>query len=222
MKRLGMVFIFGLLSAYCFAQSQTGNASYNASKSGLTISHPSISFGTRVRIINLGNNSEVIATVNGRNLPDASCIADISREAGDAIGMSRSGYTRVRIEELPPERAAATPATEAPPALAPPPPPAEQAPPAPQAYPPASREEIYVTVPQTQYIPAPVVERVQNCPLSPALLVLLAIAVALLAAILVLLIHARRSLWWPGYLWWFGRYPLWARRRVRYLKKRRI
>jgi hypothetical protein len=221
MKRLGAVFLFGLLSIYCFAQSQTGNASYNASKSGVTISHPSISFGTRVRVTNLGNNSEVIATVNGRTLPDPSCIADISREAGDAIGMARSGSTRVRIEELPPERVAAAPATAAPAA---PPPPAEPAPPAPQPAPPppsVSREEIYVTVPQTQYLPAPVVEQVRNCPFSPALIILLAIAVALLAAILVLLIHARRSLWWPGW-WWFGRYPLWARRRIRHLKKRRI
>jgi hypothetical protein len=219
MKRLGVVFIFLLLSTYCFAQSQTGNASYNASKSGVTISHPSISFGTRVRVINLGNNSEVIATVNGRNLPDPSCIADISREAGDAIGMARSGYTRVRIEELPPERSSTTAAA------ATTFPPAEQASaqPAPAAAsPPASREEIYLTVPPAQYIPAPVAEQVRDYPFFPAFIVLLAIVVALLAAILVLLIHARRSPWWSIWPWWFGRYPLWARRRIRHLKKRRI
>jgi hypothetical protein len=76
-------------------------------------------------------------------------------------------------------------------------------------------------VPQTQYIPAPVIEQVRDCPLFPALVVLLAIAVAFLAAILALLIHAGRSPWWPGW-WWFGRYPLWARRRIRHLRKRRI
>jgi hypothetical protein len=221
MKRLGIVFVFGLLSVWCFAQSQTGNASYNGSKGGLNIYHPSISIGRRVRIINLKNNSEVIATVNGRIAGDASRIADIAREAGEAIGMSRSGYTLVRIEQLSHEQPAA--AVPAPAPAPPPPPPVAQAPaPAPPQEP---REIIQtitvpVSVPQPQYIPAPVVERVQNCPLSPAIIVLLAIAVAILAAILVLLIHARRVPWW-GYPWWIGRYPLWARRRLRYLKKRR-
>jgi hypothetical protein len=220
MKRLGMVFVFGLLSVYCFAQSQTGDASYNASKSGFTIAHPSMSFGTRVRITNLRNNSEVIATVDGRIPARDSRIADISREAGDAIGMSRSGYTEVRIEQLPREQPAAAPAP------APiPPPPAEQAmqAPAPAAPTPQPREEIIqsIVLPQPQYIPAPVIERI-NCPLSPVVIVLLALMVALLTAILVLLIHARRTLWWHGYPWFIGRYPLWARRSIRHQKKRRI
>jgi hypothetical protein len=215
MKRLGMVLIFGLLSAYCFAQSQTGNASYNASKGGFNIYHSSISIGRRVRVINLGNNSEVIATVNGRIPIEASRIADIAKEAGDAIGMSRSGYTMVRIEQLSHEQPAAAPAP------APIPPVAQ----APASVPPQEPREIIQTitvpVPQTQYIPAPVVQQVQNCPLCPALIVLLALVVALLAAILVLLIHARRTLWWHGYPWFIGRYPLWARRSIRHQKKRR-
>jgi hypothetical protein len=181
-----------------------------------------MSFGTRVRITNLRNNSEVIATVDGRSLPDASCIADISREAGDAIGMSRSGYTTVRIEQFH-EAQAAVPTP--PPAVTPSPaePPRQTPPPAPAPTPPpASREEIIqvVTPSQVQYIPTPVVEQVQ-CPLSPVVIVLLAIVAALLTAILVLLIQARRAIWWPGYPWWFGRYPLWAQRRIRYLKERR-
>jgi hypothetical protein len=224
MKRLGVVLVFSLLSIYCFAQSQTGNASYNASKSGFTISHPSMSFGARVRITNLRNNSEVIATVDGRNLPDAACIADISRDAGDAIGMSRSGYTEVRIEQFHEPQ----PAAPAPAAAPSPPPPVEQPrqPPGQEPVPPAppeTREIIQsVTVPQVQYIPTPVVEQSQNCPLSPVVVILLALAVALLAAILVLLVHTLRSRWWPGRFWWFGRYPLWVRRRIRRLKNRRI
>jgi rare lipoprotein A (peptidoglycan hydrolase) len=220
MKRFGAVFMFGLVSVYCFAQSQTGNASYNASKSGFTISHSSMSFGTAVRITNLGNNSQVIATVDGRIPAGDPRVADISREAGDAVGMARSGYTVVRIEQLHEPQAA----VPAPPAVAPPPEePPRQPPPPPPAPPPENREEIIqvITPSQVQYIPAPVVEQAQNCPLSPAVVVLLAIVAALLTAILVLLIQARRSVWWPGYPWWFGRYPLWAQRRVRYAKERR-
>jgi hypothetical protein len=217
MKRLGMVLLFGLLSAYCFAQSQTGNASYNASKGGFNIYHSSISIGRRVRVINLGNNSEVIATVNGRIPIEASRIADIAGEAGDAIGMSHSGYTAVRIEQLTHEQPAAAPAPV-------PAPPVAQAP-APAPVPPQEPREIIQTitvpVPQTQYIPAPVVQQVQNCPLYPAVIVLLALVAALLTAILALLIHARRTLWWHGYPWFIGRYPLWARRSIRHQKKRR-
>jgi hypothetical protein len=223
MKRLGAVFILGLVSVYCFAQSQTGNASYNASKSGFTISHSSMSFGTAVRVTNLRNNSEVIATVDGRIPASDPRVADISREAGDAIGMSRSGYTEVRIEQFHEPQAAAVPA---PPPATPPPPeePRRQTPPptpapVPQQEP---REEIIqvITPSQVQYVPTPVVEQL-NCPLSPVVIVLLAIVAALLTAILVLLIQARRAIWWPGYPWWFGRYPLWAQRRIRYLKERR-
>jgi hypothetical protein len=225
MKRLAAVFIFALLSVYGFAQSQTGNASYNASKNGLTISHPSMSFGTRVRVTNLRNNSEVIVTVDGRIPAGDPRVADVSREAGDAIGMSRSGYTEVRIEQFH-EQQAPVPAP-APPVVAPPPAaaPRQTPPPAPaaaSAAQPESREEIIqvITPSQVQYIPTPVVEQVQ-CPSYPAIVVLLAIVAALLTAILVLLILARRSIWWPGYPWWFGRYPLWAQRRIRYLKERR-
>jgi hypothetical protein len=223
MKRLGAVFIFALLSVYGFAQSQTGNASYNASKNGFTISHPSMSFNTRVRITNLRNNREVIATVDSRTLPDPTCIADISRQAGDAIGMSSSGHTEVRIEQFHETQAAAP--VPPPPAVTPPPadPPRQAPPPAPAPVPqPEPREEIIqvITPSQVQYVPAPVVEQVQ-CPLSPAVIVLLAIIASLLTAILVLLIQARRSIWWPGHPWWFGRYPLWMQRRIRYLKERR-
>jgi hypothetical protein len=226
MKRLGVVFIFSLLSVYCFGQSQTGEASYNTSKSGFTISHSSMSFGTRVRVINLANNSEVIATVDNRIPASDPRVADISREAGDAIGMAHTGYTMVRIEQLIPPQSAASPApapvpTPAPPVSAPPVQEPRQtptpAPPPPQE----PREEIIqvVTPSQVQYIPAPVIEQL-NCPLSPVVIILLALVAALLAAILVLLICARRFPWWPGYPWWVWRYPpLVVRRRLRHLKK---
>jgi rare lipoprotein A len=179
MKRLAVVFMLCLLSVYGFGQSQMGEASYNASKSGFTISHSSMSFGTRVRVINLTNNSEVIAPVDSRIPASDPRVADISREAGDAIGMARTGHTMVRVEQLvPPQPAAFTPAPAPPPS-------------------PELRGEIIqvVTPSQVQYIPAPVAEQV-NCPLFPAVIFLLALVAALLAAILVLLICARRFPWW--------------------------
>ena len=110
MKRLGVIIIFGLLIlSGSFAQTQKGNASYNSSKAGLTISHSSLSFNTRVRITNLSNNRSVEAVVNGRIPVESGRITDVSWETGDALGMSKSGLTPVEIEILPPQQAAAVP-----------------------------------------------------------------------------------------------------------------
>jgi hypothetical protein len=184
-----------------------------------------MSFGTRVRITNLRNNREVIALVDGRIPVGDPRIADISAEAGGAIGMATSGYTEVRLEQLVPAQPPAPAAVPAaPPQAAAEPAPRRPAtpPPAPAASnPPAAREQeteiieaIQVVTPQPQYVAYP-----QSCfssPLCVAILVLLIIAVLLLTAILVLLLSLRRLPWWP----WF--YPLWVRRRVRYLKGRRL
>ncbi|MDR1099496.1 MAG: hypothetical protein LBL28_03360 [Treponema sp.] len=227
MKPFFTALILGLfLSGPCFAQTQTGNASYNTSKNGLTLAHPSMSFGTRVRITNMRNNREVIAIVDGRIPVSDPRIADISAEAGSAIGMSASGYTEVRLEQLlPPQAAAPAPApvetaATGPAAAAAVP----QRPSAPAAAAPSSSgqesrivESIQVITPQPQY-PAPPAA-VQNClfkPLCLVILFLLIIAVILLTAILILLLGMRRLPWWP----WF--YPLWVRRHARYLKNRRF
>jgi rare lipoprotein A len=209
----------------CFAQTQTGNASYNTSKNGLTLTHSSMSFGTRVRITNLSNNRDVIATVDGRIPVGDPRIADISADAGNAIGMAASGYTVVRLEQLvpvqdapPPLPATTTPAPVEPAPRRPAAPVAEN-PPSPSAQEPRIVESIQVVTPQPQYLAAYPAATAPNCfssPLCVAILILLIIAVMLLTAILVLLVSMRRLPWWP----WF--YPLWVRRRVRYLKDRRL
>jgi hypothetical protein len=239
MKPLSAALIFGFFfSGLCFAQTQTGNASYNAAKSGLTIAHTSMSFGTRVRITNLRNNREVIATVDGRIPASDPRIADISAEAGSAIGMSASGYTEVRLEQLIPPPAPAVAAVPAPvaetaPAQAAAPAAGNTAPARQSAPPPASNpssgqapsqeprlvESIQLIAPQQppQYVTVPAATG-QNCfssPLCIVILVLLIIVALLLTAILILLLGDRRSLWWRWY------YPVWVRRHTRYMKKRR-
>ena len=195
MKLLSSVLVIGLFfSGLCFAQTQTGNASYNASKNGLTISHSSMSFGTKVRVTNLKNNREVIATVDGRIPASDPRIADISREAGDAIGMSPTGYTEVQIEHIVVQQAVSP---------SPAPQPAPQAPastgareiPAPAPLP-ASQEPQIEPVqpdypPQIQYVVVPASGQNQGCPfpLCLAIFILLIVAVLLLAAILVLILY---------------------------------
>jgi hypothetical protein len=198
-----------------------------------------MSFNDRVKVTNLINNSEVIVTVNGRIPAADSRIADISKEAGDAIGMSPNGLTRVRLEKLVPEQAAVVPAaapvaapSPAPAAPPPPanPPPARPAPTAPAPAPaPSSQEPVIeniqvISETPVQYIVAPAAP-VQTCIYSPlciVILVLLIIAVLLLTAILILILNLRRIPWWPGFAGYAPWYtPVWLRRYKQYLKKRR-
>jgi hypothetical protein len=241
MKRLSAVIIIGLFfSGFCFAQTQTGDASYNASKTGLTISHASMSFNTRVKVTNLRNNMEVIATVNARIPAADPRVADVSKEAGDAIGMSPTGHTQVRLEQLPPQQEApvVVPPAAAPPEADPPPvPPPPQAAAATPATPTVSApavatstvttrapieepivETIVVSESPAQYLLAPY-SPAPACPAYPlVILILLILMVLLLTAILVLLLCMRRIPYGINAPWY---YPVWVRRRLRYLKKHR-
>jgi hypothetical protein len=222
MKRLSVVLAAGLFfPVFCFSQTQTGNASYNESKSGITVSHSSLSFNTRVRITNLGNNRSVEATVNGRIPISSGRIADISREAGDALEMSKTGMTRVRLEVLPfvHTGAAAAPAEENPaPASAPRPPPAAAA-----ADPPAAaavREPDSPAAPAAgiQYSEVPAIYPVQPCCNKYLMLALLFLLLVIIALLIVIAARRQRSIIFPVEPW---RFPPWYRRYLLCVKKYR-
>jgi hypothetical protein len=224
MKRFSAILALGLfVSFFCTAQTQTGNASYNPEKKGLAISHQSLSFNTRVKVTNLRNNRSVEAVVDGRIPITAERIADISREAGDALEMQKTGVTQVEIEVLPLRHSAAAPAaapeTPAPPAPAPAPRPAAQPAPAPAAQPTTD------AAPPPPQAPAPAqiirTETVYpaacaaSCFTTPLLLIIICLLLIVITLIIILILLARRYPFWP----W--RYPFWLRRHIRYAKKRR-
>jgi hypothetical protein len=234
MKRLSAALVLGfLVSSFCFAQIQTGNASYNPSKTGLHINHSSLSFNTHVKVTNLRNNRSVEAVVDGRIPISEDRIADISRDLGDALEMSKSGMTLVQIEVLPPRGntevsvpaqspvPAETPARETVPKPVPPPvivipaAPVTPAAPAPvQQDRPAAPPQILPvqTITDIQYVPVPASPScVPYC--LPVLLALLVLVIILLVVILVLLL--RRRLLWPWH------YPFWLRRYYHRYKKRK-
>jgi rare lipoprotein A len=231
MKRLSAVLMLGfVISSFCVAQTQTGNASYNPSKPGLAISHPSLSFNTRVLVTNLLNGRSVEAVVNGRIPIETGRIADVSREVGDSLGMGKTGMTLVEIAVVP-VRGAAEPAPVAPPAgpepqaagtaaQAPPPPAREPTAPsspsqgtAPPPPPPAQILPVQ-TITDIQYVPVPGPAGSNCCsPLLWIVLVLLLLVIILLAAILILIL--RRLLLWPWH------YQVWCRRHLLFTKRRR-
>jgi hypothetical protein len=149
--------------------------------------------------------------------------------------MSPSGYTQVRLEQLPHVQAEPAPVAAAPPvAPAPPVTPAPSptrapaavtpaAPPAPVPVPVVQEsvvEAVQVISQPPQYLVLPPSGPV--CPASPfcwVVLVLLALVVALLTGILVLLLSLRRIPWLGLPTPWYR--PVWLRRHLRYLKRRR-
>ncbi|RIH88539.1 septal ring lytic transglycosylase RlpA family protein [Calidithermus roseus] len=64
----------------------------------LTAAHPTLPFGTRVRVTNLRNGRRVIVRVNDRGPYIRGYVIDLSYAAAQAIGMS--GTTTVRLEVL--------------------------------------------------------------------------------------------------------------------------
>jgi len=66
----------------------------------LTMAHPSLPFGTMVRVTNLRNGRSVVVRVNDRGPFVGTRIADLSQAAASEIGMMRKGLARARIEVL--------------------------------------------------------------------------------------------------------------------------
>ena len=66
----------------------------------LTMAHPSLPFGSRVRVTNLANGREVIVRVNDRGPYVQGRIADLSRAAAADLGMVRRGVATARLALL--------------------------------------------------------------------------------------------------------------------------
>lgn len=66
----------------------------------LTMAHPSLPFGTHVKVTNLRNGRSVVVRVNDRGPFIGKRIADLSQAAATEIGMMRKGVARARIEVL--------------------------------------------------------------------------------------------------------------------------
>ena len=65
-----------------------------------TAAHPSLPFGTRVKVTNLQNGRSVVVRINDRGPYVPTRIIDLSLAAARAIGVAQGGVVRVRIEPL--------------------------------------------------------------------------------------------------------------------------
>ena len=133
--RLNYVFsfilaLFFLLNISAFASGtgkiQTGTASWYGTKyhnrkssngevynkNKMTAAHPSLPFGTEVKVTNLANNQSVVVRITDRGPFGKSRIIDVSEAAARKLNMIRSGTARVTMEIL------SKPDSEVPPTVA--------------------------------------------------------------------------------------------------------
>ena len=63
----------------------------------MTAAHPTLAFGSKVRVTNLSNGQSVIVRVNDRGPFGGRRVIDISQAAAKEIGMHRSGTAKVNL-----------------------------------------------------------------------------------------------------------------------------
>lgn len=66
-------------------------------QSALTAAHPTLAFGSRIRVVNVANGRDVVVRINDRGPFVGGRIVDLSRAAASRIDMVAAGVVRVRI-----------------------------------------------------------------------------------------------------------------------------
>ena len=90
------------------APAETGRASWYAlpgrtasgermDATALTAAHPSLPFGSRVKVANLDNGRVVVVRINDRGPFDKNRIIDLSKAAAKELGMIAAGVARVEV-----------------------------------------------------------------------------------------------------------------------------
>lgn len=100
-KLEGMEMIMGPVSYY--SRTMAGRRTASGERfdpDALTMAHPTLPFGTRVRITLPDASRSVVVRVNDRGPVHGSRIADLSPAAANVLGFLRRGLTQVRLEVL--------------------------------------------------------------------------------------------------------------------------
>lgn len=63
-------------------------------QNAMTAAHPTLPFGTRVKVTHVGSNRSIVVTINDR-LPSRRRIIDLSYGAAQQLGMIRQGIAQV-------------------------------------------------------------------------------------------------------------------------------
>jgi rare lipoprotein A len=64
----------------------------------LTAAHPTLAFGTKVKVTNKKNNKSVVVKINDRGPTQPGRVIDLSRAAAAKIGIGRKSMAQVKLE----------------------------------------------------------------------------------------------------------------------------
>jgi rare lipoprotein A len=87
-----------------YGQAHQGQRTANGERfdmNALTAAHPTLPFGTRLRVVNLDNDREVEVRINDRGPVVPGRIIDLSYAAARALGAVGAGIVPVRLTVLP-------------------------------------------------------------------------------------------------------------------------
>jgi rare lipoprotein A len=92
----GRVTSQGLASFYTEGTQTASGEKFNTR--GLTAAHPTLPFGTKLRVTNVANGQSVTVRINDRGPYVQGRMVDVSYSAAEALGMVRSGVTKVKLD----------------------------------------------------------------------------------------------------------------------------
>jgi rare lipoprotein A len=86
----------GIASFYTEDQETASGEKFDTND--LTAAHPTLPFGTRLRVTNVATGRSVTVRVNDRGPYVPGRVVDVSHSAADALGMVRSGIAEVKLD----------------------------------------------------------------------------------------------------------------------------
>jgi rare lipoprotein A len=86
----------GVASFYTEGQQTASGEKFDTHD--LTAAHPTLPFGTRLRVTNVATGRSVTVRVNDRGPYVPGRVVDVSHSAADALGMVESGITKVKLD----------------------------------------------------------------------------------------------------------------------------
>ena len=89
----------GVASFYTEGQRTASGEKFDPHE--LTAAHPTLPFGTRLRVTNVATGRSVTVRVNDRGPYVAGRVVDVSYSAANALGMVGSGTAKVKLDVVP-------------------------------------------------------------------------------------------------------------------------
>jgi rare lipoprotein A len=90
---------FGIASFYTEGSQTASGEKFDGHQ--LTAAHPTLPFGTRVRITNVTNGRSVTVRINDRGPFVPGRVVDVSYFAAESLGMTEQGIAKVKLEVVP-------------------------------------------------------------------------------------------------------------------------